>query len=89
MILKFVIIFVILSLVISWIIIDNANPKFKYKNYKRISDNIIEDYDTGIRYLMEEIKDGPNASEVKIEVMEDGDGNYIPKKYIKRIYNGN
>lgn len=89
MILKFVIIFVISSLVISWIIIDNANPKSKYKNYKRISDNIIEDYDTGIRYLMEEIKDGPNVSEVKIEVMEDGDGNYIPKKYIKRIYNGN
>ena len=89
MILKFVIIFVILSLVVSWIIIDNANPKSKYKTYKRISDNIIEDHDTGIRYLMEEIKDGPNVSEVKIEVMEDGDGNYIPKRYLKRIYNGN
>lgn len=89
MIWKFVIIFVILSLVVSWIIIDRANPSPKYKNYKRISDNIIEDYDSGIRYLMEEIKDGPNASEVKIEVMKDGDGNYIPKNYIKRIYNGN
>lgn len=89
MIWKFVIVFVILSFVISWIIIDNANPKSKYKNYRRISDNVIEDHDTGIRYLMEEIKDGPNASEVKIEVMEDGDGNYIPKRYIKRIYDGN
>ena len=78
-----------MSLVVSWIIIDRANPSPKYKNYKRISDNIIEDYDTGIRYLMEEIKDGPNVSEVKIEVMEDGDGNYIPKRHLKRIYNGN
>lgn len=85
MIWKIIIIFVILSLVISWIIIDMANPSPKYKNYKRISNNIIEDYDTGIRYLMEEIKDGPNASEVKIEVMLDGNGNYIPKRYIKRI----
>ena len=85
MIWKIIIIFVILGLVISWIIIDMANPSPKYKNYKRISDNIIEDYDTGIRYLMEEIKDGHNASEVKIEVMLDGNGNYIPKRYIKRI----
>lgn len=82
---KFVIIFVILGLVISWVIIDHANPRPTYKNYKRISDNIIEDYDTGIRYLIEEIKDGPDASEVKIEVMLDGNGNYIPKQYIKRI----
>ena len=89
MIWKFIIIFVILSLVISWIIIDNANPKTKYRNYRRISDNIIEDYDSGIRYLIEDLKDGPNVSEVKIEVMEDDDGNYIPKRYIKRIYNGN
>ena len=89
MIWKFTIIFVILGLVISWIIIDMANPKSKYKNYKRISDNIIEDYDTGIRYLMEEIKDGPNASEVKIEVMIDGNGDYIPKRYLKRLYDGN
>lgn len=78
-----------MSLVISWIIIDNANPKTKYRNYRRISDNIIEDYDSGIRYLIEDLKDGPNVSEVKIEVMEDDDGNYIPKIYIKRIYNGN
>lgn len=78
-----------MSLVISWIIIDNANPKTKYRNYRRISDNIIEDYDSGIRYLIEDLKDGPNVSEVKIEVMEDDDGNYIPKRYIKRIYNGN
>lgn len=89
MIWKFVIIFVILGLVISWVIIDNANPSPKYKNYKRISDNIIEDYDTGIRYFMEEIKDGPNALEVKIEVMIDGNGNHIPKRYLKRIYDGN
>ena len=43
MIWKIIIIFVILGLVISWIIIDMANPSPKYKNYKRISDNIIED----------------------------------------------
>lgn len=85
MIWKFVIIFVILGLVISWIIIDKANPSPKYKNYKRISDNVIEDFDTDIRYLMEEIKDGPDASEVKIESMPDGNGNYIPKQYLKRI----
>ena len=78
-----------MSLVISWIIIDNANPKTKYRNYRRISDNIIEDYDSGIRYSIEDLKDGPNVSEVKIEVMEDDAGNYIPKRYIKRIYNGN
>lgn len=85
MIWKFVIIFVILGLVISWVIIDHANPRPKYKNYKIISDNVIEDYDTGIRYLIEEIKDGHNALEVTIEVMEDGNGNHIPKQYIKRI----
>lgn len=89
MIWKFVIIFVILGLVISWVIIDNANPRPTYKNYKRISDNVIEDYDTGIRYLIEEIKDGPSALEVKIEVMIDGNGNHIPKRYLKRIYDGN
>ena len=85
MIWEFVIIFVILGLVISRVIIDRANPSPKYKNYKRISDNIIEDYDTGIRYLIEEIKDSPNATDVKIESMPDGNGNYIPKQYIKRI----
>lgn len=86
MIWKFTIIFVILGLVISWIIIDMANPKSKYKNYKRISNNIIEDYETSVRYLVEEIKDdSPNATDVKIESMPDGNGNYIPKQYIKRI----
>ena len=86
MIWKFVIIFVILGLIISWLIIDNANPRPTYKNYKRISDDIIEDYETGVRYLVEEIKDdSPNATDVKIESTPDGNGNYRPKQYIKRI----